>query len=72
MLTRNELEFRLSLLVNQLQNGCGCHGCIIKKPDGQGRNKVCGCSPMSFSRTLKQLSLAVNEFAWPEESEAKG
>ncbi len=38
-----------------LRDGCGAHGCVIKKPTGQGTNGGCMCKPSVLRAKVREL-----------------
>jgi hypothetical protein len=58
--TLDDLIQSVTRLHNQLLNGCGNHGCVIKQPTGIGTNAICRCRPDQIARDLKKLSQAVD------------
>lgn len=58
--TLNDFKESIENLNRQVQNGCGNHGCIIKKPSGMATNGGCTCSPRQISRYLRFIADAVD------------
>ena len=52
-MARESLAMRLRRLANQLENGCGNHGCIISPLAGGGTNSGCECSRHNIRRVLE-------------------
>lgn len=50
-------KVQVSDLAKQLEHGCGNHGCIIKKPEGQGMSASCRCYP-------HQIAIRLRDIAW--------
>lgn len=53
-----DLQEDVQILANQLKNGCGNRGCVIKSPKGMATNGGCKCTPRQITNSL--LNIACN------------
>lgn len=56
---RETLILQLEHMVDQLKNGCGNHGCIIKRPSGQATNGACKCASRNIATKLQRLAASL-------------
>jgi len=56
-----DLQKQIATLYVWSQNGCGNHGCRIKKPVGMGTNSTCSCNPDAFKTALWSMLLALDK-----------
>jgi hypothetical protein len=46
----------LECIVRFYRDGCGNHGCRVKKPTGQATNGPCLCKPRLIARALRDAA----------------
>jgi hypothetical protein len=70
--TLDDLRHSVDMLHQQVMNGCGNHGCVIKPVSGAGTNSTCQCRPYRIARDLRRLAEAVDRVgpSWHKESDS--
>lgn len=66
-MTLKDFQKSLAVLNNQVQYGCGNHGCRINPPKGMATNSSCNCCPNSLARILTNLAAELKgKYSWDQ------
>jgi hypothetical protein len=55
-LIMGDVAWHIEVLHLRMSQGCGNHGCRIKRPSGMATNGPCLCTPAGFARDLRDLA----------------
>jgi len=69
--SRLTIAHEIRQIAEHMENGCGNHGCVIRKPGGMGTNAPCHCSPRRFVKYLLDAAVLAESVGrnWPKEGE---